>query len=134
MTQITSGATLVARILLSLLFIIAGYGKLQDVAGFTGYMTSGGVPAIFAWPTIGLELLGGIAILLGLFTRPVALALGGFAALSALLFHLVPSDAMQMVSFWKNLGLTGGFLMLAAHGAGAYSVDARFRREALAPL
>jgi putative oxidoreductase len=129
MTQITSGAALVARILLSLLFIIAGSGKLQDVAGFTGYMTSGGVPAVLAWPTIALELLGGIAILLGLFTRPVALALGGFAALSALIVHLVRSDAMQMVSFWKNLGLTGGFLLLAVHGAGGYSLDAGLGRK-----
>ena len=129
MSQITSGATLAARILLSLLFIIAGYGKLQDVAGFTGYMTSGGVPALFAWPTIALEILGGLAVLLGLFTRPAALALGGFSVVAALLFHLVPSDAMQMVSFWKNLGLAGGFLLLALHGGGAWSLDAlRARR------
>jgi putative oxidoreductase len=129
MTPMVSSATLAARMLLSLLFIIAGYGKLQDVAGFTGYMTSGGVLAILAWPTIALELLGGIAVLLGLFTRPVALALGGFSALAALLFHLVPTDAMQMVSFWKNLGLTGGFLLLAAHGAGTYSLDANLGRR-----
>lgn len=125
MPQIQSGATLVARILLSLLFIVAGFGKLQDVAGFIGYMTSGGVPTLLAWPTIALEFLGGLAILVGLFTRPVALALAGFSLLAALLFHLVPSDAMQMVSFWKNLGLAGGFVLLAVHGAGTYSLDAR---------
>lgn len=132
MTQITSSATLAARILLSLLFIIAGYGKLQDVAGFAGYMASGGVPAFLAWPTIALEFLGGIAILIGLFTRPVALALAGFSLLAALLFHLVPSDQMQMVSFWKNLGLAGGFLLLGVHGAGAWSVDALLGRKSAA--
>lgn len=129
MTQLTSSATLLARVLISILFIIAGYGKLQDVAGFTGYMTSGGVPAFLAWPTIALEFLGGLAILVGAFTRPVALALAGFSLLSALLFHLVPADQMQMTIFFKNLGLAGGFILLAAHGAGAYSVDALLGRR-----
>jgi len=129
MPQFTSSATLAARILLSLLFIVAGFGKLQDVAGFTGYMTSGGVPAFLAWPTIALEFLGGIAVLIGLFTRPVALALAGFSLLSALLFHLVPADQMQMTMFMKNLGLAGGFILLAAQGAGAYSADARLGRK-----
>lgn len=125
MTQLTSGATLLARVLISILFIISGFGKLQDVAGFTGYMTSGGVPAIFAWPAIALELLGGLAILAGVFTRPVALALAGFTLLAALMFHLVPADQMQMIMFMKNLAIAGGLLLLAAHGAGAWSVDAR---------
>lgn len=132
MTPIMSSATLLARILLSLLFIIAGYGKVQDVAGFTGYMTSGGVPALLAWPTIALELLGGLAVLFGLLTRPAALALGGFSILTALLFHLVPSDAMQMVNFWKNAGLAGGFLLLGLHGGGAYSLDAVLARRSSA--
>lgn len=133
MSQLTSSATLLARVLISILFIVAGYGKLQDVAGFTGYMTSGGVPAILAWPTIALEFLGGLAILVGAFTRPVALALAGFSLLSALLFHLVPADQMQMVMFMKNLGLAGGFILLAAHGAGAYSVDAALGRKSHLP-
>ena len=130
MTHLTPGATLLARAFLSILFIVAGYGKLQDVAGFTAYMTSGGVPAILAWPTIALELLGGLAILFGAFTRPVALALAGFSLLSALLFHFVPADQMQMTAFMKNLGLAGGFLLLAAHGAGGWSADALFTRKA----
>lgn len=129
MTQLTSGATLLARVLISILFIVAGYGKLQDVAGFTGYMTSGGVPAFLAWPTIALEFLGGLAILVGAFTRPVALALAGFTLLAAVLFHLVPTDEMQMIMFMKNLAVAGGLLILAAHGAGAYAVDAAIGRK-----
>lgn len=129
MTQLSSGATLLARILISILFIVAGYGKLQDVAGFTGYMTSGGVPAFLAWPTIALEFLGGLAILVGAFTRPVALALAGFTLLTALMFHYVPADQMQMIMFMKNLAVAGGLILLAAHGAGAYAVDAAIGRK-----
>jgi len=115
---------LVARILLSLLFIIAGLGKLADVAGFAGYMASGGVPAVLAWPVILLEILGGLAILVGFQTRVAALALGGFSVLAGLLFHYAPADQMQMTMLLKNLGLGGGFLLLAQTGAGAWSVDA----------
>lgn len=115
---------LVARILLSLLFIIAGLGKLADVAGFAGYMASGGVPAVLAWPVILLEILGGLAVLVGFQTRIAALALGGFSVLAGFLFHFAPADQMQMTMLLKNLGLGGGFLLLAQTGAGAWSVDA----------
>ncbi|ALG90246.1 MULTISPECIES: DoxX family protein [Actibacterium] len=124
MTELKPYADLLARALLAVLFIIAGFGKLGDVPGFTGYMTSGGVPAFLAWPTILLEFLGGIAILVGFQTRIVAFALAGFSLLSAVLFHLVPADQMQMISFYKNLGLAGGFILLVIHGAGRFSADA----------
>ena len=120
----TNLSLLVARILLSLLFIIAGLGKLADVAGFAGYMASGGVPAVLAWPVILLEILGGLAVLVGFQTRIAALALGGFSVLAGLLFHFAPADQMQMTMLLKNLGLGGGFLLLAQTGAGAWSVDA----------
>lgn len=121
----TTYTTLAARVLLSLLFIVAGLGKLGDVAGFTGYMVSGGIPAIFAWPTILLEVLGGLAILIGFQTRIAALALAGFTLLAAVLYHFVPADQMQMTMFLKNLAVTGGLLLLAQHGAGKLSVDGR---------
>lgn len=121
----TTYTTLAARVLLALLFIVAGLGKLGDVAGFTGYMVSGGIPAIFAWPTILLEVLGGLAILIGFQTRIAALALAGFTLLAAVLYHFVPADQMQMTMFLKNLAITGGLLLLARHGAGKLSVDGR---------
>ena len=121
----TTYTTLAARVLLALLFIVAGLGKLGDVAGFTGYMVSGGIPAIFAWPTILLEVLGGLAILIGFQTRIAALALADFTLLAAVLYHFVPADQMQMTMFLKNLAITGGLLLLAQHGAGKLSVDGR---------
>ncbi len=132
MTSSTSLATLIARILLSVLFLIAGLGKLADVQGFIGYMTSGGVPAFLGYPVIALEILGGLAILVGFQTRVAAILLAGFSILSGLMFHFVPADQMQMNMFFKNLGLAGGFLMLAAYGAGTWSVDGVMGRRTVA--
>lgn len=126
----TPVALLAARILLGLLFVMAGIGKLGDVAGFAGYMASGGVPAALAWPVVLFEILGGLALILGLQTRLVALALGAFCVVSGVLYHFDPADQMQMTQLLKNLGLAGGYLALAVTGAGALSVDARMGRAA----
>lgn len=125
MTNIQDSALLAARILLAAMFVAAGLGKLGNVEGFAGYMASGGVPAFLAWPVILLEIIGGLALLAGWLTRPVALALAAFSLATALLYHLVPSDQMQMTIFFKNVALTGGYLALAIAGPGRFSVDAR---------
>lgn len=121
-------ATLVARILLAILFIAAGLGKLGNVEGFAGYMASGGVPGFLAWPVILLEILGGIAVLVGFQTRIAALVLGAFCVITGVLYHFDPADQMQMTNLFKNLGLAGGFLLLALNGAGALSLDAKMGR------
>ncbi|SIQ68511.1 putative oxidoreductase [Rhizobium sp. RU20A] len=118
---------LAARVLLSILFIVAGYGKLTGFEGTVGYFGSIGlpVPTVTAALVTALELLGGIAILLGLFARPVAVALALFCVASGFVAHFQPADQMQMINFMKNLGLAGGFLMITAFGPGAFSIDAR---------
>jgi putative oxidoreductase len=131
MTTLNATTILIARIFLGALFIVAGLGKLGDVSGFAGYMASGGVPGLLAWPVIGLEILGGAAIIVGFQTRIAALALAAFSLASGLLYHFVPADAMQMTQFYKNLGLTGGFLLLAIQGAGTLALDARIGRDAV---
>jgi putative oxidoreductase len=88
-------------------------------------MEAVGLPGMLLWPTIALELLGGIAIIVGYQTRAVAFALAGFCVVSGLLFHRNFGDQMQMIMFLKNLAMTGGFLLLASTGATAYSLDAR---------
>lgn len=125
MDKITTYVPLVARILIGLLFVVAGFGKLGDVAGFTGYLTSGGLPAFLAWPTIALELLGGIALIVGFQTRIFAVLLAGFTLLAALLYHFQPADQLQMTMFLKNLAIAGGLFLLFANGAGAVAVDKR---------
>lgn len=124
-TTSSSTIILIARLLLGFLFLIAGLGKLGDVQGFAGYMASGGVPAFLAWPVILLEILGGFALIIGWQARLAALALAVFCLSSGVLYHFVPGDQMQMTSFFKNLALAGGYLLLFVQGAGAYSVDAR---------
>ncbi len=116
---------LLGRVLLGALFVMAGLGKLGDVSGFAGYMASGGVPAFLAWPVVLFEILGGLAIIAGALTRPVALALAAFCVISAALYHFVPADQMQMTQFLKNLAIAGGFVALAIAGPGRYAVDAR---------
>ncbi|WP_071797147.1 DoxX family protein [Natronohydrobacter thiooxidans] len=120
---------LVARILLGLLFVVAGFGKLGNVDGFGAYMASGGIPAALAWPVVLFEILGGLALIAGFQTRLVALALAGFCVLSGLLYHFDPADQMQMTQLLKNLGLAGGYLVLWITGAGAWSLDAKFARN-----
>jgi len=130
MTALNTYGALVARILLAILFIMAGLGKLGDVQGFAGYMSSGGVPAILAWPVILFEILGGLAILIGYRTRIVALALAAFCVLSGLMFHFDPANQMQMTMLLKNLAIAGGFLALATLGAGAISLDSKLAKSA----
>ena len=130
MSTLQSYAHPVGRILLALIFVVAGFGKLGDVQGFAGYMASGGIPAILAWPAVLFEILAGLALLVGFLTRPVALALAAFSIVTAVLYHFDMGDPMQQVMFLKNLAMAGGYLVLAAHGAGALSVDNHLGRPA----
>ncbi|WP_298980893.1 DoxX family protein [uncultured Psychrobacter sp.] len=114
---------LLGRVFLSLIFIVSGFNKINDYAGTQGYMESMGVPALMLPLVIILELLGGIAILIGFKTRIVALLFIGFNVISALLFHSDFDDQTQMTMFMKNIAIAGGFLLLFAQGAGAYSID-----------
>lgn len=123
-----STVLLVSRIFLALLFIVGGFGKLAGgPAGFAGYLGSLGFPAplVFAWATIAVEALGGLAILVGFKTRVAAYVLAAFCIGTALVAHFDFADQNQMTQFLKNLGLAGGFLLLAGTGAGAISVDGR---------
>ncbi|AOR63790.1 DoxX family protein [Pectobacterium wasabiae] len=124
MKNLESTALLVARILMPILFIVAGYGKLGDAyAGTQQYMQAMGVPTFLLPLTILLELGGGLAVLFGLLTRTVALFTAGFTLLTALLFHSNFAEGMNQLMFMKNLTIAGGYLLLAVAGPGAFSID-----------
>ena len=113
----------IGRLLLSMIFIFSGFTKITGYAATQGYMESMGVPGMLLPLVIAVELLGGIAILLGFKARLVAILMAGFSIVSALLFHQFWIDESQMNPFMKNIAMAGGFLMIFAHGPGAYSID-----------
>ncbi len=117
-----SATLLVGRALLSVLFIVSGFGKLMGAAGFAGYLASLGIPGGIAMAYLvgALEFFGGLAILVGFQTRVVAYVLAAFTVGTILTAHMGDSIAAM-----KNLSIVGGFLVLGAVGAGAYSVDAK---------
>jgi len=120
-----NGAEFVGRILLVVLFLMSGLGKINAYEATAGYMASMGVPAIALPAVIALEVLGAVAIVLGLKTRIVAAALAGFTLATGLVFHSNFADQVQLIMFLKNVSIAGAFLMLAANGAGAFSIDAK---------
>ena len=113
----------IARILMSQIFIISGIGKITGYAGTQAYMAKMGVPGALLPLVILTELGGGLALLLGFQTRWVALALAGFTVVSALIFHMNFSDQMQMINFMKNIAMAGGLLMFVRYGAEPPAVD-----------
>ncbi|ROP58114.1 putative oxidoreductase [Enterobacter sp. BIGb0383] len=123
MKKLEDVGLLVARILMPILFITAGWGKIGGYAGTQQYMESMGVPGFLLPLTILLELGGGLAILFGFLTRTTALFTAGFTVLTALLFHSNFAEGMNSMMFMKNLSIAGGFLVLGISGPGAFSID-----------
>lgn len=128
-------AALVGRILLASLFVPAGFGKIAGFAGTVGYAAAAGLPLPQVGVAIGLliELLGGLALLVGFRARWAALALAVFTVVAAFFFHkywAVPDAQvmMQKLNFTKNIAIAGGLLAFAAFGAGRLSLDARSGR------
>jgi putative oxidoreductase len=123
----SSTTVLLGRILLAAIFLLSGFGKLTAISGTAGYFGAMGLPVPTATAiVVGLiELLGGLAILVGFQTRIVAWVLAVFTIATALVAHTGWADQNQMIHFLKNVAITGGFLVLASSGPGAYSIDAR---------
>lgn len=118
-------ALLAARVMMSVMFIKAGYDKIGGYAGVQKYMDAFGVPGALLPVVIAAEIGLGLMVLVGYKTRWAALGLAGFTVIAALLFHFKFSDNVQYLFFMKNIAIAGGFLGLMAAGAGAYSMDAR---------
>ncbi len=131
---------LIARILLSFMFIYAGFGKLMDASGTAGMIAGAGLPAATALAYLAglFEFLAGLALLAGFQTKIAAWALALFCVFTGLMFHSaainVPDfpaaangwlSALNQIMLMKNITLAGAYILLATVGAGAYSVDAR---------
>ncbi|CAM3821709.1 MULTISPECIES: DoxX family protein [Rahnella] len=129
MNKLNDTALLVARILMPILFIVAGWGKINGYTATAGYMTSMGVPSFFLPLTILLEFGGGLAILFGFFTRTTALITAIFTILTALIFHTDFAQGVNQMMFMKNLSIAGGFFVLFASGPGAFSIDRLIKKN-----
>ena len=121
-----------ARVLIALLFVLAGWGKIGGFAGVAGYIASKGLPMpqVLAALTIALELGGGLALIAGFKTRWVAALFFLWLIPTSVLFHPYwASDAASMQNnfnhFYKNVSIMGAMAMLFAFGPGAWSVDKR---------
>lgn len=117
--------TLLGRLLLGQIFLLAGISKIGGFAATQGWMEAMGVPGILLPAVILLEIGGGLALILGWQARLSAVALAGFSIIAAAIFHNNLADQMQSILFMKNLAIAGGLLFLAAHGAGELSIEAR---------
>jgi len=127
-----SALNLIGRILIVTLFLPAGLSKLAGFEGTLGYFASLGIPApTFALAaTIVIEIVGGIALLVGFKTRLAAIILALFtlaAAVTGHAFWAAPADAafIAQLLFFKNIAVMGGLLVLASAGAGSFSIDGR---------
>ncbi|MEO8668855.1 MAG: DoxX family protein [Bauldia sp.] len=118
-------ALLAGRIFVSAIFIYDATLIARFPDENHSFIQSFGVPGSLLWPAALLQLAGGVMLLLGLGTRLAAIALATFCALTALIFHSNLGDVTEAIQFGKDFGLAGGFLCLAAAGAGGWSLDAR---------
>jgi putative oxidoreductase len=116
-------ALFVGRVFIAGIFIYDGIGILQHYAGSVAYAESFGIPGILMPLVVLLQIGGGVLILLGWWTRLVALAFAAFCVATAVFFHRDWSDFNELLHFGKDFGLAGGFLFLAAAGAGRWSAD-----------
>ena len=127
MTSVQRYLPVFGRVLLAVLFVMSGIGKLTDPAGTIGYIHSAGLPLpnVAYGIALTVELLGGILLIVGYRTRLVALILAIFTVAAAIGFHAHFADQNQMIHFMKNIAITGGLLQVVAFGAGAFSLDSR---------
>jgi putative oxidoreductase len=128
-------ALLLGRFLLSAIFVMSGFSKLTHFGGFADSLAGSGLPLPMLWAiaAVAAELLGGLAILVGLWTRPAALLMFVFTGFTAVIGHpFWAADAasyqMQFINFMKNLAIMGGYLALFVAGPGSVSLDGWRRR------
>jgi putative oxidoreductase len=118
---------LASRILMSCIFIVAGWDKIGSYAGVEGFMRSIGVPGALLPLVILVELGGALALVVGFQTRIAAFLLAGFALLAGTAVHFRPGDHENMIVFMDNLAMVGGLLLFVQHGGGGLSLDGRLK-------
>ena len=131
MQETENTAALLGRIAMSAIFIHGGWGKLLAPVATQAMLAGHHLPMVqLGWLlAVVVELGGGLAILIGLFTRPVGLVLAIWCVVTALIAHTNFADRNQEIHLLKNMAMMGGFLYVAAFGGGAWSLDSRWLRR-----
>ena len=129
-STLEAAAALAGRFLLSAVFLHEAYAKVTAYAPSQAYMKAFGLPGELLPLAIAAELGCGLLILVGYQTRIASLLLAGFCVVTALIFHAKFGDRNQLLHFEKDLAIAGGFLVLFAHGGGAWALDALKGRSA----
>jgi len=134
MTNFERFAPLVGRATMANLFLMSGLSKIAGPGPMVDYIGASGIPApqLALGLAIVVEVGGGLLLLLGYRTRPVAIALALFALTTAVIFHSNFADQNQMIHFLKNVAVFGGLISVAVLGAGAVSLDAQARLKTVA--
>ena len=114
---------LIGRIFISSVFLLSGYNKIFSFDGTVNWMEGYGVPGFLLWPTIVLEIILPILIILGFKTKISATLLAFFSIATALIFHLDFDNQMQVIALLKNFGLAGGFIFIAVNGPKDWAID-----------
>ena len=139
----TDTIQLLARALISTVFIIFGFQQFTNIAGYTvnpnvvkfSGMTAGILaPVVIAYLVAAIDFFGGLFVLVGYKVRWTSIVLLIFVILTLFVAHNFwvmegASRTANQVNFYKNLAIMGGLLLLYAHGAGRYSLDNRFARS-----
>ena len=116
---------LVGRVFISVLFLLSAYSKILNYSETVNWMEGFGVPGFLLIPTIALEIILPILIIVGYHTRLAATLLALFSIVTAFIFHSNFADQMQMISFLKNIGLAGGFILVAVNGPKNWAIESK---------
>ena len=114
---------LIGRIFISALFLISAFNKIFNLEGSTSWMEGFGLPGFLIYPAIVIEIVLPVLVIVGYQARIAAGILSIFCLMTAFIFHFDFSNQMQVVSFFKNIGLAGGFLFIVANGTKDWAVD-----------
>ncbi len=125
--QTTQNLTmLVGRVMLASMMFWTGYGRLMSYTSIHNYVNDWSIPHAFKPIIILWEVGAGLLLLLGIYTKPAALAAALFCVVSGFVVHLHDGDELQLIDFMKNMALTGGFLYVSVVGAGDYRFAKRY--------
>jgi len=113
----------IGRLFISSVFLFSGYNKIMNFGATVNWMEGFGVPGFLLWPTIILEILLPIFIIIGYQVRISAIALALFSVATGIIFHSDLTNQMQIIALLKNLGLAGGFMFIAIHGTKDWALD-----------